>query len=165
MARLVRRWGRTQFAAVTCLAWALPMAAWAGSVDLYPGFGPWAAFGLGVVLLVAWLAMLARLRKIEVVARPRRLDFSGMSPAERRWNALFAFCAICIIGWLNGAATVDWGILGPKLVAGRPGPIALLAALVAFLGLATAGALISWRRSSAAFRRRASAQPAVEPLL
>jgi hypothetical protein len=109
--------------------------------------------------------MLARLRKIEVVARPRRLDFSGMSPAERRWNVLFAFCAICIIGWLNGAATVDWGILGPKLVAGRPGPIALLAALVAFLGLATAGALISWRRSSAAFRRRASAQPAVEPLL
>ena len=156
MTRLVKRWGRTQFAAVTSLIWALPLAAWAGSVDLYPGPAPWAAFGLGLLLLVAWLLMLTRLRAIEVEHRPRRLDFSAMSAAERRWNAVFAVCAVCLIGWLNGAATVDWGILTPKLAAGRPGPVALFAGLLVFLVLALAGAIVSWRRSAAAFRARAS---------
>ena len=165
MAALVNRWGRTKFAAVSSLIWALPMAAWAGSVDLSPGPAPWAAFGLGVVLLVAWLVLLTRLRTIEVEPRPRRLDFSAMSGLEKRWNAVFAICAVCLIGWLNGAATVDWGILTPKLAAGRPGPVGLLAGLLAFLALALAGAVLSWRRATAAFRRRASAQVAVEPVL
>jgi len=165
MSKLVKRWGRTQFAAVTSLFWFLPLAAWAGSVDLYPGPAPWAAFGLGIVLLLAWLVMVARLRRIEVEARPRRLDFSAMSSAERRWNALFAVCAICLIGWLNGAATVDWGILTPKLAAGRPGPLALFAGLLVFLALALAGAILSWRRSAAAFRARAISQVSAEPVL
>jgi hypothetical protein len=165
MKELVRRWGRTRFAAVTSLVWALPMAAWAGSVDLYPGPAPWAAFGLGVVLLAAWLVLVARLRTIEVEARPRRLDFTAMSAAEKRWNAVFAVCTIGVIGWLNGAATVDWGILAPKLAAGRPGPIALLVGLLAFLALALAGAVVSGRRSAAAFRARASGDVGVKPVL
>ena len=36
MTRLVDRFGRTGFAALTSLMWALPMAAWAGSSDLSP---------------------------------------------------------------------------------------------------------------------------------
>ena len=165
MKELVRRWGRTQFAAVTSLVWALPMAAWAGSVDLYPGPAPWAAFGLGVVLLVAWLLLVARLRTIAVEARPRRLDLAAMSAAEKGWNAVFAVCAVCVIGWLNGAATVDWGILGPKLAEGRPGPIAFLVGLLVFLALALAGGVISWRRSAAAFRARARTDVGVKPVL
>ena len=163
--QLVQRWGRTQFAAVTCLVWFLPLAAWAGSVDLYPGPAPWAAFGLGILLLVAWLVVVARLRTIEVEPRPRRLDFSAMSAAERRWSTVFAVCAICLIGWLNGAATVDWGILTPKLAAGRPGPLGLFAGLLVFLLLALAGAVVSWRRSAAAFRARARGHVGGEPVL
>ena len=162
---LVHRWGRTKFAAVTSLAWALPMAAWAGSVDLFPGPAPWAVFGLAILLLVAWLFVVTRLGTIEVEAGPRRLDFSVMSAAEKRWNAVFFICAVCLIGWLNGAATVDWGMLTPKLAAGRPGPLALFAALLVFLAVALAGAILSWRRSTAAYRRRASAQVAVKPVL
>lgn len=165
MNRLVHRWGRTKFAAVTSLSWALPMAAWAGSVDLYPGPAPWAALGLGLVLLAAWLAMVARLNSIEVAAGPRRLDFSAMSAAERRWNAAFFLCAVCLIGWLNAAATVDWGILTSKLGAGRPGPLALFAALLVFLAIALAGVVLSWRRSTAAYRGRASTEMAVKPAL
>ncbi len=155
MRSLVQRWGRTKFAAVASLAWALPLAAWAGSVDLYPGPAPWAAFGLGIALLIGWLVLVASLRRTEVEAHPRRIDFSSMSVVERRWNAVFAVCAIAAIGWLNAAATVDWRILTPALAAGRPGPVVFFGALLLFLALAVAGATVSWRRSGAAFRIRA----------
>jgi hypothetical protein len=154
MTKLVQRWGRTKFAAITSLVWALPLAAWAGSVDLYPGPGPWAAFGLGMMLLGLWLVVLTRLRTIEVEARPHRLDFSAMSATERRWNAAFALSAVCIIGWLNGAATVDWSILAPSLRAGRAGAVGLAVGLAAFLLLAVAGAVFSGIKSQAAWRRR-----------
>ena len=47
MSGLVQRWGRTGFALAASVIWLLPMAAWAGSVDLYPGPRPWIAFGIG----------------------------------------------------------------------------------------------------------------------
>ncbi len=57
--RLVDRFGRTGFAALSSLIWALPMAAWAGSADLSPidkSEKRWtlalAAFATG---LIAWL--------------------------------------------------------------------------------------------------------------
>ena len=161
MNRLVDRWGRTGFAAASSLVWALPMAAWAGSVDLQPGPGPWAAFALGVVLLLAWLVMLTRLGRVPVTRRARRWDLGEMSPAERGWNLALAVCAIGIIGWLNGAATVDWNLLGPGLGAGQAGAILFVAGLAVLLVLLVAGAISSWRRSAAAFADRArSSQPA-----
>jgi hypothetical protein len=158
MAKLVERWGRTKFALVTSLVWALPMSAWAGSVDLEPGPGPWVAFGIGLVLLVAWLLLLSRLGRYPVSPRARRLDFAAMSSDERRWNAGFFVFLVGIIGWLNGAATVDWGILTPAVAAGRPQALALAAGLAILLLLFVAGAMVGWRKASAAFRRRSSAE-------
>ncbi|HVD02282.1 MAG TPA: hypothetical protein VNG93_14265 [Candidatus Dormibacteraeota bacterium] len=157
MSRLVDRWGRTKFAAITSLAWALPMAAWAGSVDLQPGPGPWVAFGVGLVVLAGWLVLLTRLGGYPVTPRPRRLDFKAMSPSERRWSAGLFLFAVGIIGWLNGAATVDWSILTTSITAGHPGPIALAFGLALLLVLLVAGAVVTWRGSSAAFRRRSAA--------
>ena len=157
--RLVDRWGRTGFAAVTSLIWALPMAAWAGSVDLQPGPGPWAAFALGAVLLVAWLVMLTRLGRVPVTRRARRWDIGEMSPGERGWNLALAVCATGIIGWLNGAATVDWNLLGPGLGAGQAGAVVFVIALAVLLALLVAGAIYSWRRSAAAFAARAQSAP------
>lgn len=154
MARLVDRWGRTGFALVASLAWALPMAAWAGSVDLQPGPGPWMAFGLGLVLLAAWLVMVGRLRRFPVSARPRRYDLAAMSGAERRWNLALAGFGTGLIGWLNGAATVDWSILLPGLRAGRPEALLLATGLGIFLAAMVGGVAVSWRRADAAFRER-----------
>jgi hypothetical protein len=158
MARLVDRWGRTKFAAVTSLVWALPMAAWAGSVDLPPyGPGPWIAFGVGLVLLVAWLVLVSRLGGYPVTPRPRRLDFRAMSPDERRWNlGLFVFATL-LIGWLNGAATVDWSILTSSIAAGHSGSIGLAVVLAALLVVFVAGVVMTWRGARAAFRQRAAA--------
>ena len=122
--KLVDRLGRTGFAALTSLVWALPMAAWAGSVDLgpNPGPGPWIAFGLGLILLAGWLLMLIQLRRVPVTPRPHRLDLGSMSAAERRWNGALAVFGVALIGWLNGAATVDWSILGDRVGAGSVAP-------------------------------------------
>lgn len=159
MTRLVDRFGRTGFAALTSLIWFLPMAAWAGSADLSPidkTAYPWVALAIGVVMLVVWLVLLTRLRTVPVTDRPRRLDFARMTRDERRWNiATFAF-ACGIIAWLNAAATVDWGPLVQAITAGKAGPSLLALGLVVFLGTMIAGVWISWRRSSAEFRRRAS---------
>jgi hypothetical protein len=157
MTRLVDRWGRSGFALATSLVWALPMAAWAGSVDLEPGPGPWVAFAIGVLLLVAWLAMLTRLGRIPVSARPRRYDLGGMSPAERRWNLALAVFGIGLIGWLNGAATVDWRILTTALSAGRGGSVLLAIGLAVFLLAMLAGVTVSWKRADAAYRARREA--------
>jgi hypothetical protein len=151
---LVERWGRTGFALFSSLIWALPMAAWAGSVDLVPGPGPWVAFWIGVALLVVWLVLLVLVARIPVSKRHRRYDLRAMSRSERRWNAALAVFGIGLIAFLNGAATVDWGILTPSLGAGQLAAMALALALAAFLAAMVFGVVLSWRRSDAAYRRR-----------
>ena len=160
VAALVERWGRTGFALASSLIWALPMAAWAGSVDLIPGPGPWIAFWIGAALLVVWIVLLVRLGSLPVSQRQRRFDVRGMSPSERRWNASLAVFGIGLIAFGNGAATVDWGILAPSLEAGRLGSMALAVGLATFLLVMLFGVALSWRRSDAAYqRRKAGSQP------
>jgi hypothetical protein len=159
MARLVDRFGRTGFAALTSLIWALPMAAWAGSADLTPidtTAYPWIALGIGVVMLIVWLVLLSRLGRVPASARPHRLDLRQMSTSEKRWTLALAAFVTGLIAWLNGAATVDWGPLGAALQSGKPGPILFGAALGAFLVIMLAGIWLSWRKSGQAFQRRRS---------
>ena len=147
MTALVQRWGRTGFALAASVIWLLPLAAWAGSVDLYPGPRPWIAFGIGMVLLGVWI-------RLPLPERPHRFDLSAMSSAERRWWLAFVACGLAIVGWLNGAATVDWSLLPPN-AAGALFVAALLLVLIAAL----AGAVLSWRRASASARGRLSQDP------
>ena len=157
MSRIVDRLGRTGFAALTSLIWALPMAAWAGSADLSPidkTAYPWIALSIGLVMLVAWLILLTRLRKIEVTTRPRRLDFAQMSRDEKRWGLVF-FVFVCgVVAWLNAAATVDWSPLARSLAGGNASALMITATLGVVLAALVAGAILSWRRYSAAYRRR-----------
>jgi hypothetical protein len=157
MFRLRERWGQFGFGLASSLIWALPMAAWAGSVDLVPGPGPWVAFWIGVALFVVWIVVLVRLGKVPVSLRHRRYDVRAMSRSERRWNVALAVFLIGLIAWLNGAATVDWGILTPSLEAGRLGSVALTAGLATFLVVMVAGIAFSWRRADSAYRRRTAA--------
>jgi hypothetical protein len=154
MLRLRERWGGFGFGLASSLIWALPMAAWAGSVDLVPGPGPWIAFWIGAALLVAWIVLLVWLGRTPVSLRERRYDVHAMSSSERRWNAALAVFGIGLIAFLNGAATVDWGILAPSLEAGRLGSVALAVGLATFLVVMLFGIAVSWRRSDAAFRHR-----------
>lgn len=159
MSGLVDRLGRTGFAALTSVAWALPLAAWAGSVDLSPmdhTAYPWIAFALGLLLLAAWLVMLSRLRSVAVTERPRRLDFVRMSRSERRWSLAALAFALGALAWLNSAATVDWGPLLSALAAGKPGGVAFAAALAAFLAVMLVGVWFSWRRATVEFGKRAA---------
>ena len=67
MNQLVERFGRTGFAALSSLIWALPMAAWAGSADLSPIDKtpyPWIALSIGLVMLVVWLVLLSHTTSI-----------------------------------------------------------------------------------------------------
>lgn len=157
MTRLVDRFGRTGFAALTSLMWALPMAAWAGSADLSPidkTAYPWIALTIGLVMLVLWLVLVSRLGGVPVAARQRRFDFQQMSRPERRWTLALAAFATGLIAWLNGAATVDWAPLAAGIGAGKVGPALLGIALVVFLIAMVAGAVLSWRRAAAAYRER-----------
>jgi len=157
MNRLVDRWGRTGFAAVTSLIWAVPMAAWAGSSDLSPidkTAYPWVALSIGLVMLVVWLVLLTRLSKVSVSSRQRRFDLAQMSRAEKRWTLITLAFVTGAIAWLNAAATVDWGPLVSAVGAGKIGPSLLALALTVFLVVMVAGALTSWRRASAAYRSR-----------
>jgi hypothetical protein len=158
--RLVDRYGRTGAAAITTVIWALPMAAWAGSSDLSPidqTAYPKVALAIGLVMLVAWFGLLGWIAKTPVAPRQRRLDLNQMSQSEKRWTlALIAFGA-GLIAWLNAAATVDWGPLGPALASGKLGPILFAAALAIFLGAMLAGIAVSWRKSRHAFVERTSA--------
>jgi hypothetical protein len=157
MNRWVDRYGRTGFAAITSLIWALPMAAWAGSADLSPidkTAYPWIALGIGLVMLVVWFVLLSRLGRIPVSPRQRRFDLTQMSRSEKVWIlALVAFVA-GLIAWLNGAATVDWAPLGTAVQSGRPGPLAFAAGLALYLVVMVAGILLSWRKADTAFRVR-----------
>ncbi len=157
MSGLVDRWGRTGFAAVTSLIWALPMAAWAGSSDLSPidkTAYPWVALSIGLVMLVVWLVLLTRLRKVAVSSRQRRFDIAQMSRAEKRWTLITLGFATGAIAWLNAAATVDWAPLVSAVGAGKVGPSLLALALAVFLLVMIAGAWASWRKASAAYRGR-----------
>jgi hypothetical protein len=154
MNRWVDRYGRTGFAAITSVIWALPMAAWAGSADLSPidkTSYPWIALGIGIVMLVVWIVLLTRLGRIPVAARPRRFDLAQMSTAEKAWIlALFVFVA-GLIAFVNAAATVDWGPLGSAVGSGKPGPLLFAVGLAVYVIVMVAGIWISWRRERAAF--------------
>src|SRR5881397_2206761 len=157
MTKLVDRFGRTGFAALSSLIWALPMAAWAGSADLSPidkTAYPWVALGIGLVMLAVWIVLLTWLGAVPVTARQRRFDLRQMSRSEKRWTLAFAAFATGLIAWLNGAATVDWAPLTGEIAAGKAGPTLLAIALAAFLIVTVAGVVLSWRRETAAFRER-----------
>jgi hypothetical protein len=159
MNQLVERFGRTGFAALSSLIWALPMAAWAGSADLSPidkTVYPWIALSIGLVMLVVWLVLLSRLRGIPVSPRERRFDVAQMSRSERVWILAAAAFATGLIAWLNAAATVDWAPLGAAVGSGKPGPMLFAAALAIFLVLMVAGIWFSWRRAGTAYRIRTS---------
>ena len=157
---MVDRFGRTGFAALSSLIWALPMAAWAGSADLSPidkTAYPWIALGIGLVMLVVWIVLLTRLGRIHVSPRQRRFDLGQMSRPERIWILAAAAFGTGLIAWLNAAATVDWGPLGTAIGAGKPGPTVFAVVLVIFLVAMVAGALISWRKAAEAYRGRSTA--------
>ena len=157
--RLVERYGRTGFAALSSIIWALPMAAWAGSADLSPidkTAYPWVALSIGLVMLVVWLVLLTRLRGVPVSPRPRRFDLAQMNTSEKRWTlGLIAFVT-GLIAWLNAAATVDWGPLGSAISAGRTGPILLAVALGVYAVVMMAGIWYAWARASRAYAQRIS---------
>ena len=157
MSQMVERFGRTGFAAVSSLIWALPMAAWAGSADLSPidkTIYPWIALSIGLVMLVVWLFLLSRLRGIPVSPRERRLDVGQMSRSEKVWILATAAFGTGLIAWLNAAATVDWAPLGTAVGSGQLGPILFAVALAVFLVAMVGGIWLSWRRSGGAFRAR-----------
>jgi hypothetical protein len=157
MSRLVDRFGRTGFAALSSLIWALPMAAWAGSADLSPidkTAYPWVALAIGLVMLVVWFVLLSRLGKIPVTPRERRFDMSQMSRSEKVWILAAVAFAAGLIAWLNAAATVDWGPLGSAIGSGKAGPIAFAAGLAVYVVVMVAGIWISVAKARHAFRRR-----------
>jgi hypothetical protein len=157
MTRLVDRFGRTGFAALTSLVWALPMAAWAGSSDLSPidkTAYPWIALTIGLVMLVLWIVLLTRLGRFPVTARQHRFDLTQMTRSEKRWALAMAAFFTGLVAWLNAAATVDWAPLAAAMGAGKVGPTLFAIALGAFLVAMVAGLALSWRRSNAAFRAR-----------
>ena len=157
MSRMVDRFGRTGFAALSSLIWALPMAAWAGSADLSPidkTAYPWIALSIGLVMLVVWFVLLSRLGSIQVSARERRFDITQMSRSERIWILAVVAFAAGLIAWLNAAATVDWGPLGAAVGSGKPGPLAFAAGLAIYVLVMVAGIWISTRKARDAFRRR-----------
>ena len=161
MSRLVERFGRTGFAAISSVIWALPMAAWAGSSDLSPvdkTATPTIAFTIGAVMFVVWLVLIARLGRIPVSRRQRRFDINQMSPSEKRWTLACIAFATGLIAWLNAAATVDWAPLGAAIGAGKVGPIVLAAALAIWVAVMVGGIWLTWRREAAAYFRRTQAR-------
>jgi membrane protease YdiL (CAAX protease family) len=155
--RLVERFGRTGFAAISSLIWALPMAAWAGTSDLSPvdrTATPWIALGIGLAMLVVWIVLLSRLGRVPVSPRQRRYDLGQMSTSEKTWMLALLLFFAGLVAWLNGAATVDWSPLGTAIGSGKPGPLLFAAGLGVFLIAMVAGILITWRKASTAYRRR-----------
>lgn len=159
MASLVLKFGRVETAALLSLGWALPMAVWAGSVDLEPGPLPWVAFGIGLVLLAGWGLLLPSIARLPQERRGGRFRLGQMSASEKRWNLLLAATLTLLIGWLNGAATVDWRILIRALGNGRPGPILLLAGIGLLAAVLLAGTFLAWRGGARAYRLRSQLRP------
>ncbi|HEY2598547.1 MAG TPA: hypothetical protein VGJ79_08715 [Candidatus Dormibacteraeota bacterium] len=156
---MVDRFGRTGFAALSSLIWALPMAAWAGSADLSPidkTAYPWIALGIGLAMLVVWIVLLTRLGRIPVSTRQRRFDIGQMSRPERIWILTAAAFATGLIAWVNAAATVDWGPLGTAVGAGKAGPTVFAVALATFVVAMVVGIWFSWRKAAGAFHLRRS---------
>jgi hypothetical protein len=154
---LVERYGRTGFAAISSVIWLVPMAAWAGSFDLSPvdqTATPWIAFGIGAVMFVVWLVLVASLGRFPVSPRQRRFDLAQMSSSEKRWTLACIAFALGLIAWLNGAATVDWAPLGSAIGAGKIGPILFAVGLAIFVVAMVAGVWFSWRKETAAYGRR-----------
>jgi membrane protease YdiL (CAAX protease family) len=154
---MVNRFGRTGFAALSSLIWALPMAAWAGSADLSPidkTAYPWIALAIGLVMLVVWIVLLTRLGRIPVEPRQRRFDIGQMSRPERTWILAAAAFGTGLIAWLNAAATVDWGPLGNAVGSGKAGPTVFAVVLALFLLAMVAGIWFSWRRAGRAYSTR-----------
>jgi hypothetical protein len=163
MSKLVERFGRTGFAALSSIIWALPMAAWAGSADLSPvdkTATPTIAFSIGVVMLIVWFVLVASLRRFPVSTRQRRFDVGQMSSSEKRWTLACAAFATGLIAWLNAAATVDWGPLGSAISAGKVGPIVFAIALALFAIAMVVGIAITWSKESRAYRTRTNAASA-----
>ena len=157
MSRLVDRLGRTGFAALTSLIWALPLASWAGSADLspidktpYPGI----ALAIGLVMLVIWIVIVTQLGRVPVAQRPRRFDLGQMSRSEKRWTLVIIAFFTGVVAWLNSAATVDWAPLTSAVASGKAGPSVFAAILAALLIALLAGLVASWRKESGAFRQR-----------
>ena len=159
MTKLVDRMGRTGFAAASSVIWFVPMAAWAGSFDLSPidkTAYPRVALAIGVLMLVVWIVLLARLRNINVTERQRRFDLAQMSAGEKRWTLATIAFAIGLVAWLNAAATVDARPLVERVANGNVGTIVLAIALLAFLAGAITGIAVSWRKASVAYEERRS---------
>lgn len=167
VSRLVERYGRTGFAAISSVIWFFPMAAWAGSFDLSPmdkTAYPWIALAIGLVMLVVWVVILARLRTIPVSSRQRRFDIAQMSAAEKRWSLGCAAFVVGLIAWLNAAATVDWGPLGAALGRGEAGPATFAAVLAAYVVVMVAGIAWTARHANRAYSARvSSSHPGGEP--
>jgi membrane protease YdiL (CAAX protease family) len=157
MTRLVDRFGRTGFAALSSLMWALPMAAWAGSSDLSPidkTAYPWIALTIGLVMLVLWIVLVSRLGRIPVTARQHRFDLNQMTRTEKRWTLATAAFFTGLVAWLNAAATVDWAPLTAAVGTGKTAPTLFAFGLAVYLVVMVAGLTFSWRKANAAFRAR-----------
>ncbi len=157
MNRLVERYGRTGFAAISSVIWFFPMAAWAGSFDLSPMDKtpyPWIALAIGVVMLVVWIVLLSRLRSVPVSAKQRRFDLAQMSAGEKRWALGCAAFILGLVAWLNAAATVDWGPLGTAIGKGQTGPTVFAVALAAFVVVMIAGIVWTARATNRAYAAR-----------
>ena len=167
--RLVDRYGRTGFAALSSVIWALPMAAWAGSSDLSPmdkTAYPWIALAVGLVMLAVWLVLLTRLGRVAVTPRQRRFDLAQMSSGEKRWTLGCAAFVTGLIAWLNAAATVDWAPLATAIANGQAGPIAFALALVLYVVVMVAGIAWTAHRANRAYALRlmiSSSHPAGAP--
>jgi hypothetical protein len=166
--RLVERYGRTGFAAISSVIWFFPMAAWAGSFDLSPmdkTAYPWIALGIGAVMFVLWLVILRRLGRVPMTERQRRFDISQMTAGERRWSLGCAVFILGLIAWLNAAATVDWGPLGTAIGAGQTGPRVFAIALGVYVVAMIAGITWTARGANRAYKLRivSSSRPAAAP--
>ena len=162
MNNLVDRFGRTGFALLASLIWAIPMAAWAGSADLSPidqTAYPKVALAIGLVMLAVWLVIVSRLRSVNVTPRQHRFEIGQMTAQEKRWTLAAAAFATGAIAWLNGAATVDWTPLVRAIQEGKSGPTVLAVVLAALLIALLAGVTISWRKATAAYKARTAARP------
>src|SRR5256886_3145185 len=90
--RLVERYGRTGFAALSSIIWALPMAAWAGPADLSPVDKtpyPRVALSVGTEILLVWFVPLIRLRRGSWSPPSRRFDLAQMSTSTKRTTLSF----------------------------------------------------------------------------